>query len=76
MIVVPSRQWLVGAAVLALVAPLALVWPAAAGLLPALDLAWLAAFLLDAARAPAPRTLEIAREAPVAFAVGREAVVR
>ena len=76
MIVVPSRQWLVGAAVLALVAPLALVWPAAAGLLPALDLAWLAAFLLDAARTPAPRTLEIAREAPVAFAVGRAAVVR
>jgi uncharacterized protein (DUF58 family) len=75
-IVVPSRQWLVGAAVLALVAPLALVWPAAAGLLPALDLAWLAAFLLDAARTPAPRTLEIAREAPVAFAVGRAAVVR
>ena len=76
MIVVPSRPWLVGAAVLALVAPLALVWPAAAGLLPALDLAWLAAFLLDAARAPAPRTLEVAREAPVAFAVGRAAVVR
>jgi uncharacterized protein (DUF58 family) len=74
-IVVPSRQWLVGAAVLALVAPLALVWPAAAGLLPALDLAWLAAFLLDAARAPAPRTLEISRQAPVAFAVGRAAVV-
>ncbi len=51
-IVVPSRRWLVGAAVLALVAPLALVWPAAAGLLPALDLAWLAAFLLR--RGPRP----------------------
>jgi uncharacterized protein (DUF58 family) len=75
-IVVPSRRWLVGAAVLALAAPLALVWPAAAGLLPALDLAWLAAFLLDASRAPAPRTFEIAREAPLAFAVGRAAVIR
>ncbi len=53
MIVVPSGTWLVGAAALAAVAPLALVWPAAAGLLPALDLAWLAAFLLDAA--PLPR---------------------
>ena len=75
MIVVPSRAWLVGAAVLAVAAPLALVWPAAAGLLPALDLAWLAAFMLDAARAPAPRRLAIAREAPLAFAVGRPAVV-
>ena len=49
-IAVPSRRWLAGAAGLAVVAPLALVWPAAAWLLPALDLLWLAALVLDAAR--------------------------
>ncbi len=76
MIVVPSRTWLVGAGALAVAAPLALMWPAAAGLLPALDLIWIAAMAVDALRAPAARTLTITREAPLAFAVGRAAVVR
>jgi uncharacterized protein (DUF58 family) len=75
-IVLPSRRWLVGAAALAAVAPLAVVWPPAAGLLPALDLAWVAALVLDAWWAPAPRALDVTREAPAAFAVGRAAVVR
>ena len=73
---VPSRRWLLGAAALAVAAPAALVWPGTAGLLPALDLLWLAALVLDAARTPAPRTLEVVREAPAAFGVGRAAVVR
>ena len=76
MIVVPSRRWLLGAAALAVVAPLALVWPATSGWLPALDLLWLGALGLDALRAPAPRALDVAREAPAAFAAGRAATVR
>jgi uncharacterized protein (DUF58 family) len=76
MIVVPSRRWLVGAAALAAVAPLALVWPGAAGLLVAVDLLWLAAWALDALGAPSPRVLDVAREAPAAFGVGRVAAVR
>jgi len=75
-IVVPTRQWLIGAAALALAAPLALWWPAATGLLPALDLLWLGALALDAGLTPAPRTLDVAREAPAAFGAGRPAVVR
>jgi uncharacterized protein (DUF58 family) len=75
-IVVPSRRWLVGAAALAVAAPVALVWPEAAGLLPALDLLWLAALVLEGVRTPAPRALDIAREAPAAFGVGRAATVR
>ena len=64
MIVVPTRRWLIGAGLLALAALPALRWPDAAGLLPALDLLWLAALTLDFALTPAPRTLEISREAP------------
>jgi uncharacterized protein (DUF58 family) len=73
---IPSRRWLGGAAALALLAPLALVWPAALGLLVALDLLWLAAWALDALGAPLPRALDVVREAPVAFGVGRSATVR
>jgi uncharacterized protein (DUF58 family) len=76
MMLVPSRRWLLGAGALALMAPLALVWPATATLLPALDVLWIAALLLDALAAPAPRTLAVTREAPAAFGVARAAVVR
>ena len=76
MIVLPSQRWLVGAGLLALAAPLALLAPAGATVIFVLDLVWLAAFLLDAARATSPRALAIARETPVAFGVGRTAVVR
>jgi uncharacterized protein (DUF58 family) len=75
-IVLPSRRWLVGAGLLALAAPLALVAPAGATVILVLDLVWLAALLLDAARATSPRSLAIAREAPVAFGVGRTTIVR
>jgi uncharacterized protein (DUF58 family) len=71
----PARRWLAGAALLAAVAPLALVWPWAAGLLPTLDLLWLAALIADWTGTPAPRSLGVTREAPAAFAVGRAAVV-
>jgi uncharacterized protein (DUF58 family) len=76
MIVLPTRRWLVAAAALAAAAPLALVHPAAAGLLPALDLLWMLAFAVDAVLAPAARGLEVTREAPAAFGAGRAAVVR
>jgi len=75
-IVLPSRRWLAGAAGLAVVAPLALVWPTAAGLLPALDLLWLAALVIDALGTPAPRSLAVTRETPAAFGAGRAAVIR
>jgi uncharacterized protein (DUF58 family) len=76
MILVPSHRWLKGAAVLAVVAPLGFTVSGGAALLFAVDLLWIAALLVDAALTPAPRTLEISREAPVAFGVGRAAVVR
>ncbi len=47
MIVVPTRRWLIGAGLLALAVLPALRWPHAAGLLPALDLLWIAALALD-----------------------------
>ena len=76
MIIVPTRRWLVGAGILALAALLALRWPAARGLLPALDVLWLGALALDVVLTPAPRTLEVTREAPAVFGAGRPAVVR
>ena len=74
--VVPSRRWLLGAAALALVAPAGLWWPGALTFLLALDGAWLAAFLLDALTASDARRLEVTREAPVAFSLGRRFVIR
>ena len=76
MIVVPARRWFVGAALLAAVAPAALWWPAAGSWLLALDLVWLLALALDARRAPDPRRLEVSREAPAAFSVGRSFPLR
>lgn len=76
MTLLPSRRWLIGAALLAAVAPLALVRPWAAGLLPALDLLWLGALLADALGTDSPRALSVSREAPAAFVVGRQATVR
>jgi uncharacterized protein (DUF58 family) len=73
---IPTRRWLVGAGALSAVAPFALVQPWAAGLLPAVDLLWVAALLLDWLGTARPRELAITREAPAAFGVGRAATVR
>jgi uncharacterized protein (DUF58 family) len=73
---VPSRRWLVLAAVLAALAPLATRWPAAAGLLLGADLLWVAALVLDMLLAPPARILDVAREAPAAFSLGRVLPVR
>ncbi|MCC7323291.1 MAG: hypothetical protein IT358_05660, partial [Gemmatimonadaceae bacterium] len=49
--IIPSRRWFVGAALLALVAPLALLWSGAATLLIVLDVAWVVLLAIDAWRA-------------------------
>lgn len=72
----PTRRWLLGAAALAAVAPLGFVWPAAGVALAGLDLLWIAAWLLDALRAPRPASFRVRREAPPAFSAGRSFPVR
>ncbi len=76
MTVVPSRRWLMGAAALAPVAVAGLAWPGALGVLLTLDALWLLAFVVDAFAAPGARALEVRREAPVAFSLGRRFVIR
>lgn len=69
----PDRRWYLVAAALALLAPLALVWPAGGALLLTVDLLWLLALAIDGWRVtaiPLDR-LTVAREAPPAFSVGR-----
>ncbi|HEX2219179.1 MAG TPA: hypothetical protein VHG35_10265, partial [Gemmatimonadales bacterium] len=73
---VPSRVWLWGAAVLALIAPAGLWWPGALTLLLVLDIVWVVAFLVDAVAAPGAGALHVRREAPVAFSLGRQFVIR
>jgi uncharacterized protein (DUF58 family) len=75
-IVLPSRRWLVAGAALALIAPVASWHPAAGLWLLALDVCWLVLFVLDAVRTPSPRELQVTRDAPLAFAVGRTSSVR
>jgi uncharacterized protein (DUF58 family) len=69
----PDRRWYLVAAGLALLAPLALIWPGGAALLLVLDLLWVVALLLDGWRvAGTPlEGLGPVREAPAAFSVGR-----
>lgn len=76
MIPLPTRRWLWIAAGLALVAPLALVWPGAAAALLVLDLFWVGAFWLDWSLSPDAEEIAVAREAPTAFSVGRSFPVR
>ena len=47
MIVVPSRRWLIGAAMLAIVALAGMVWPAALYVMLALNVVWLLALAVD-----------------------------
>jgi uncharacterized protein (DUF58 family) len=72
----PSRRWLLVGAALALVAPLAAVWPAAGAAFLLLDAAWLVLLLLDMHLAPRARLVQVSREAPAAFSVGRVFPVR
>jgi uncharacterized protein (DUF58 family) len=72
----PSRRWLAVAAAFAVVALLGLVWPDALTLLVLLDVVWIGAFAVDAALAARALPLDVAREAPPAFSVGRPLPVR
>lgn len=64
------------AAALTLVALLGYWWPAALPALLAADLLWLLALAVDAWRAPDPVELDVTREAPPAFSLGRAQPVR
>jgi uncharacterized protein (DUF58 family) len=73
---VPSRRWLWGGVALALLAPAAALLPGSLTVLLVLDALWIALLLLDAAVAPGARAIELQREVPVAFSLGRQFVVR
>ena len=71
--ILPSRRWYLGAAVLALLAPVALITPAAVPIWFVADVLWVIAFVVDAylvARNDL-RSWPVTREAPPAFSVGR-----
>lgn len=71
--ILPSRRWLVGGAILALIAPLTFWWPQAALWLAAADAGWLLLLLVDGWRASSIRAhdVELQRDAPPAFSLGR-----
>jgi uncharacterized protein (DUF58 family) len=71
MIYLPDRRWYLVALALAAVAPLALWWPAAGGVMLGLDLMWVIALAIDGWRLSAVRSIEVEREPPPAFSVGR-----
>ena len=76
MIPLPTRRWLLGGVVLGLPWLLALGHPDGALVAVAFDLAWALAFAADALLAPDVDALEIGREAPPAFSLGRALPVR
>ncbi|MFI5236277.1 MAG: DUF58 domain-containing protein, partial [Gemmatimonadales bacterium] len=76
MIPLPTRRWFQGAAALAVLAPLSLLWPSAAILLLLLDLGWIALFAADWLISPGLEVLEVERDAPPAFSVGRPFPIR
>lgn len=67
----PTRRWYVVAILLALAWPVTMVWPEAGTALLLADLLWVAALLVDWWRAPDASKLEVEREAPPAFSLGR-----
>jgi uncharacterized protein (DUF58 family) len=72
----PSRRWLAVAAALTLVALLGLAWRDALTALVLLDALWVGGFVLDAALAARALPLEVVRESPPAFSMGRTLPVR
>jgi uncharacterized protein (DUF58 family) len=71
--ILPTTRWYAVAAALAVLAPLALRWPTAGGVLVVTDLLWMLAFAIDAWRngALSLKEFPVVREAPAALAVGR-----
>ena len=76
MIPLPSRRWSYGALALAPAWALALVHPDGVLIAAALDLAWVAAFIVDAYLTPELAAIEIERVPPAAFSVGRTLPIR
>lgn len=72
----PTPRWLWGAVVLSLLALVGLLRPDGLAWLILGDLAWLLLLVADALLVPPPRVLEVRREAPPAFSVGRVFPVR
>lgn len=71
--IVPSATWFRVAAVLAVLAPLTLVWNDAASVLLIVDALWLLAFVVDAITIGGVdlATFPVERDPPAAFSVGR-----
>jgi uncharacterized protein (DUF58 family) len=67
---IPTRRWLGGAALLALTVLAAYRWPPALDVLLLLDVLWVALLLWDGRRA-GQAALEVERDAPPAFSLGR-----
>ncbi len=76
--IVPTSRWLWAALALALLAPLSLLWPVAAGWWLGLSLLWVAAAVIDGIRVSAfdPGTLRIEWDGPTALSVDRPLPVR
>jgi len=75
-IAIPSQRWLAVGACLALIGLAGLIWPGALGLLLFLDALWVAALAFDAVAAADSFLLQVERNAPPAFSVGRSFPVR
>ncbi len=73
--VLPSHRWFIGAALLGPLALVGISWPGALGLLLLLDVVWISLCLVDALLAGEPRGLDVERDAPPAFSVGRTLAV-
>lgn len=71
MIYLPDRRWYYVALALAAVALLALRWPAAGSAMLLLDLLWVVALVIDGWRLSGVSSIEVTREPPPAFSVGR-----
>ncbi len=72
--IVPTRRWYLVAAALAVLAPLAFVWPGAVAVYFGADVVWVMLLLVDAWRIGSIdhfRHFPLTREAPPAFSVGR-----
>ncbi len=71
--ILPTRRWYIVAAALALLAPLALIRPAAAAVYFLADVVWVLAFVGDAWRIGSVdvTAFPVERDAPPAFSVGR-----
>lgn len=76
MIPLPTRRWFAGALLLAPCWALARIHPDARFIAAALDLAWVAALLVDAWLAPDAAEFGLERDAPPAFSVGRALPIR